>query len=161
MERFWSKVGIRGPDDCWLWLAARTSSKNPAYGSFGFRGAVWKAHRVAFVLEYGIIPEGMNVCHKCDVTLCVNPRHLFAGSQKDNMQDCASKGRTPFQIMKIVAPLFPGELNGRAKLTWQQVAIIRTRYASGESQQRIANDFGVSQVAISHIVRGKSWTHVS
>lgn len=90
-ERFWSKVDLKGPDDCWEWQASKLPD---GYGSFGVRSRVVdKAHRVSWVLKNGPIPDGMSVCHRCDNPPCVNPDHLFLGTQQDNMKDMVSKGR--------------------------------------------------------------------
>jgi hypothetical protein len=96
-DRFWSKVAIGGPDDCWLWQAAKLAT---GYGQFeirhgkGYRDRKnYKAHRVAWELENGPPPEGMHVCHKCDVRLCCNPAHLFVGTRTDNERDKVAKGR--------------------------------------------------------------------
>ena len=87
-ERFWSKVDKSG--DCWIW----TAYKRPdGYGQFGFEGTQHKAHRVSWVLANGTIPEGLHVLHRCDVRECVNPEHLFLGTNTDNMRDMIEKGR--------------------------------------------------------------------
>ena len=99
--RFWAKVRRGAPSECWLWTASTLGSSLP-YGQFclprplarGKQVHVY-AHRVAWMLTYGAIPEGMNVCHRCDVAGCVNPNHLFLGSQADNLADCRAKGRMP------------------------------------------------------------------
>lgn len=85
MKRFWDKVDIKEPDDCWEWQAGF----NGRYGSFnnGY------AHRFSWELHNSKIPDGMYICHTCDNPKCVNPNHLFAGTQKDNMQDMVKKGR--------------------------------------------------------------------
>ena len=90
-ERFWEKVRILGPDECWEWQAARTV-KNYGRLSAG-RGVHLKAHRVAFVLENGPVPDGNCVLHTCDNPSCCNPAHLFAGTFKDNTADMIEKGR--------------------------------------------------------------------
>jgi hypothetical protein len=90
MKRFWDKVKIAGPKDCWEWTAAK--DKN-GYGFFRFDDKQQKAHRVAWQLEIGPIPDEMHICHVCDNPPCVNPNHLFLGTPKDNMQDKLAKGR--------------------------------------------------------------------
>lgn len=89
MQRFFDK--INKTDSCWLWLAAKRG--NSGYGCMKFYGKLVDAHRISYIIHYGKISNGMIVCHSCDKKLCVNPNHLFLGTQKDNMQDCLRKGR--------------------------------------------------------------------
>ena len=96
--RFWSKVERTFETDCWFWKASIDVN---GYGQFGlapgqFGAKTWtmaKAHRVAWLLTNGEIPAGMFLCHKCDMPRCVNPSHLFLGTQTDNMRDCVAKDR--------------------------------------------------------------------
>lgn len=146
--RFWSKVQ-RG-DGCWLWAAK--SKDWDGYGLFSLGGRSVRAHRLAWELENGPIPDGQVVCHRCDNPPCVNPDHLFLGTPRDNFRDCLAKGR--------YSPKGTG--NAAAKLSEEDIAKIRNLYASGGwSQQGIANIFGVHQTAISAVVRGKRWRHVA
>lgn len=90
-ERFWEKV--QKTPTCWLWLGGH----NGKYGKFWTGTKVVSAHRVAYEIKNG--PTDLLVLHSCDVPLCVNPSHLFTGSQSDNIQDCIQKGRhfTPWR----------------------------------------------------------------
>ena len=92
MKRFWDKVNIAGPDECWEWTAG-TYLKGLKYGRFQFEGKAKSAHRVAYILTNGDIPDDMFVCHTCDNPACCNPKHLWLGSAKDNTQDMLKKGR--------------------------------------------------------------------
>lgn len=96
-ERFWRYVEKRSAGECWLWTGTKN---NCGYGTIG-RGGVTPsgsprmttAHRVAWELYRGPIPGGMVICHRCDRPACVNPDHLFVGSQRDNVRDAIAKGR--------------------------------------------------------------------
>lgn len=88
-DAFWAKVNKT--DGCWLWTATKTTS---GYGRISFRGQLYMAHRLmCAVINGGQIPDGLLVLHKCDVRHCVNPEHLFLGTQSENLLDCVAKGR--------------------------------------------------------------------
>jgi hypothetical protein len=159
-EAFWSRVEkeARG---CWVWTGNRFSS---GYGRFYYAGVTIRAHRFAYLLTRGILRSGEFVCHHCDNRACVCPDHLYAGSHRDNMEDRRRRERAATGALNASARTAGrrrGELNGRAKLTAEQVRDIRHRYASGkESQGQLAREFGVRQGAIWAIVYRKIWTHV-
>jgi len=147
-ERFWKKVNVRGDDECWIWVGHRDQK---GYGrirtdphSVG-RGHI-HAHRAAWELTNGPIPDGFCVCHHCDNPPCVNPKHLFLGTKKDNTQDSIAKDR--FTI---------GERNGMAKLTQKQVDQIRVLLSCGATQREVASWYGVSEANISLIKVGARW----
>jgi len=91
MKRFWDKVCIKGEKECWLWLASK--HRKTSYGQFSFEGKTQYAHRFAWALTNGPIPEGKTVLHSCDNTACVNPAHLNLGTQLENIEDMNKKGR--------------------------------------------------------------------
>lgn len=146
-QRFWPKVDTSsGPDLCWPWMG---KSDPNGYGYFeaeGYRGA----HRVSYFLAYGAIPDGMFVCHRCDNPPCVNPGHLFLGTQADNMSDMWRKGRgaSPFHARPL------------AKLTEEDVREIRRVVRSGVPQSEMAAKYGVSRPTISNLIARKTWAHV-
>ena len=143
--RFWSRV--QKTDNCWIWVGAKNKV---GYGNFYLNGKYQPAHRVAYMLRYGSIPDGYLICHKCDNPSCVNPDHLFLGTPAQNMADKRYKGR-------IRPGDHSGEHNGNAFLTTDQVVEIRKRFASGETAKSLASEFGVSYQSIQRIVQGKQW----
>lgn len=89
-ERFWTKVDIKHPNDCWEWKAFKGKDN---YGWFHYKTGSETAHRVAYILTYGPIPQGLYVLHNCDNTRCVNPYHLKLGTQADNVKDMKDRNR--------------------------------------------------------------------
>lgn len=116
-----------------------------------------RAHRVSFRLFVGPIPAGLFVLHRCDNPTCVAPAHLFLGTHTDNMRDMAEKGRG-----RPTGGQCKGQRHWGAKLDDDDIRAIRSMYATGRfKQQQIADLFGVVHTAISAIVRGEKWSHVS
>lgn len=148
VDRFWSKVDRRGPDECWEWTRARNEL---GYGRFRFRGCLYYAHRMAWELVNGPVPEALEVCHTCDNPPCCNPAHLFVGTHADNLGDMATKGRAkPVPIL--------GEQNGNSRLTSEEVEAIRRRYVRGVTRQvDLAREYGISQPTISCVIRATTW----
>lgn len=149
-RRFWAKVDRGEPDDCWLWTGATITS---GYGhmSVGGRGGTQaRASRLSWILHNGPIPEGIQVCHRCDVRLCTNPGHLFLGTNADNAQDMARKGRQ-WRQLKPGAP--------RRLLTHQKVAFMRIFWKfGGVTQSWLAKRYGVHVNTVNSVVNEKSWT---
>jgi hypothetical protein len=142
LERLLSKTAVDGKTGCWNWTA---SKRRDGYGNAWHDGKVRLAHRVSYELHHGEIPRGDGhhgtcVLHKCDNRACVNPDHLFLGSQADNVADRDSKNR---QASKI-----------------NRADVLSIRSAEGLTQQDLAGAFGISQTQVHRIRSGKKWKHV-
>lgn len=153
IERFWQKVDKSGGDDaCWLWIAGKNDH---GYGTFrigsrrdGSRKTIG-AHKVSWEIANGEVPNSLHVLHECDNPVCVNPAHLFLGTNLDNIKDKVSKGRGHHPV---------GESNGRAILLLDQVREIRETYAKGGiSYARLARIYGCTKTNIANIVSRKIW----
>jgi predicted XRE-type DNA-binding protein len=148
LEDVWKFVEKKSEDECWLWSGHILKN----YGKFFINGYMLSSHRVVYELVNGKIPDGMLVCHTCDIPLCHNPNHLFLGTHKDNTFDMIKKGRqnTP-----------KGENAGLSKLKESDIINIRSLYATGlYFQKEIAELFKVDSTAISRIVNKKRWRHI-
>jgi hypothetical protein len=135
-----------GEQRCWEWSGARLPR---GYGVIRVHGEQMKAHRYAWQLFCGPIPDGLWVLHRCDNPPCVNPKHLFLGTHADNVADKVAKGRHT-----------KGEQFRQAKLTDAAVHQIRTLRAQGMSIHNIGRRFGIGKSSVSRIVRRQSWRHV-
>ena len=139
---------------CWSWFG-RCDERG--------RGMVWDtrvrknrlAHRVVWEFYRGEIPCGALLCHTCDNPNCVNPEHLFVGTQKDNMQDASAKGRHRSRLSPDTVPR--GEGHWHSRLTAELVRAIRAQRLGGASQQMVADTFGVSRNCVSAIDCGRTW----
>ena len=143
-DRFWSKVNKTG--GCWLWTGAVDGRGYGRFNSGGKRGPTLLAHRVAWSICVGRLPDGAYLCHRCDTPPCVRPTHLFIGDAAANAADMVTKGRSA-----------KGSAHSQARLTDADVR--RIRALSGTlSQGKIAAEFGVSQGCVTDIVRRKTWS---
>lgn len=142
IERFEAKYIPVTETGCWLWIGGHYRN---GYGTFTMpHRTSCKAHRASWVLHNGSIPEDLQVLHKCDVRACVNPNHLFLGTNADNRIDCVKKGR----------------MNHPARLTVEQVKEIRSMRASGVTTQILSDKFQISAGYVRAIVLRRNWAHV-
>lgn len=147
--RFWNKVDIRSENECWNFQGGINSTGR---GIFRIGKNNIHAHRVAWMFTYGDIPENMQICHHCDNGKCVNPKHLFLGTQLDNMRDMIKKGRKVTRV---------GEDDPKSKLTEKEVLQIRRLWKQRfYSQFKIADQFSVSRSTIQAIVEKRIWKHI-
>lgn len=148
-DRLWEKVQIGSPSDCWFWKGALSSD---GCGRININHKTLKVSRVVWTITYGKIPSGLCVCHKCDNPLCVNPNHLFLGTQADNVADMIRKGRDHKAV---------GEKASNAKLNVSFVRRIRNLYATGKyNQMDLARMFNLPHTTAWSILRRKNWTHI-
>jgi HNH endonuclease len=154
VERYWGKVIVK--KGCWGW---KGSFHPDGYGYLTVRKRLennyrknFYAHRISWEVHCGPIPEGLFVLHKCDNPPCTNPKHLFLGTNKDNMDDCSAKGRQNGK-----AKALPGSQNPMAIFDERDIPIIRK---STKTISAIADLYGVSKSAIALIRQRKSWKHV-
>lgn len=149
-EAFRQRVIPAAINECWEWQGHRS---NRGYGILlvgGRRGRQVPAHRIAYELTYGLIPDGIAVCHRCDNPPCVNPAHLFLGTQQDNIRDMVKKRRHVH-----------GEKHRSCKLCPDDVRLIRQLYARGNiSTLKLANRFGVAVGTVKAILQGRTWKYV-
>lgn len=135
---------VKNANGCWVWQGCKIHT---GYGRVQRRPNAWLAHRLAWTLTHGDIPPETFVLHHCDNPPCINPAHLYLGTQHDNMRDMIARERYNNK----------GERNGRAKLTANLVRYIRT---SSKTGAELGRELGVSRVIISSIRLRKSWQHI-
>jgi len=156
-QRFWSKVNKDGPTmphmdtPCWVWTA---STYSRGYGKFLVDGRLRVASHVAVGMSGITIPPGMEACHACDNPPCVNPAHIWIGTQADNVADMVRKGRH-VGIRDGWGQHCRGENNANARLTDVQVDEMRNLYANKAGVVALASRFGVHRTTVRRIVRGR------
>ena len=138
--RFWEHVDIKSDDECWEWQGSRTAAK---YGLMYWNGELQYVHRLSLEFDGRPVPNRWHACHVCDNPPCVNPKHLFPGTPKDNMLDKVSKGRHTF-----------GENHPNSKLSDTEVIEIRKLASEGMFQSDIARKFGIHDSYVSELVAG-------
>ena len=163
-DRFWEKVDIGDDHECWPWQA----SKNRAgYGKIGIGKHSMKpvgAHRVAFALSYGYNPEDMLVCHTCDNPSCCNPKHLFLGTDYDNIRDAYNKGRMRIHKENLISGYNEPAREATRKLSDDDVKTIRFMYLNHHYKGLIRDliyMYGATRWTISSAARGETFKDVS
>lgn len=148
IERFWDKVAVAEPDECWLWTAGKNGK---GYGFFWFDGRGVAAHRFSYELTFGPVPEGLVIRHKeCDNPPCVNPRHLMPGTVKQNKDDETGKMRHLF-----------GERHHFTPLSEADVIAMRAEHVEGARPFELAARYRISKQAVIKILKGESWRCVT
>jgi hypothetical protein len=143
-ERLWAKIVVKGPDECWNWTAK--AKANGGYGRLSVPGGrQMRAHRIAWELKNGPIPENMVLCHRCDNPACCNPDHLFIGTHKDNSRDMQRKGRAS------PPPIFYGDRHHEATIPDSELPAIKT---SDKTLKTLAAEYRVSVGTIWRIRHG-------
>lgn len=150
-EDFWKNVDMKGPNECWLWVGKKQTGRlhlDCCKGEFGYKGRSYVSSQLAYIFTYGEIPKGKQVNHTCDVGLCCNPKHLYAGTQAQNNKDASNRGRYLNRV---------GSKVGHSKLKEEQVKLIK---ADNRIARLIAEDYGISKETIYDIRKSKTWNHV-
>lgn len=146
IAEFWARTERSG--ECLLWTGKRSGK---GYGRVYINGRFAAAHRVAYEIANGAIPDGMLIRHTCDTPPCVEPTHLLVGTQLDNMRDKMERGRHRVQF---------GESHYRTSLTDEQVTEIRRMRADGFSFKSISDKIGASPTGVAAIANGRRWKHI-
>lgn len=148
-QRFFEKVAF-GMSECWYWIGSKNKH---GYGQVGFKGQN-KAHRLSWLMFNGEIPEDMKVLHRCDIRNCVNPDHLFLGTQNENIKDMDSKGRRKSSPKSA-------EENPMSKLNRNLVKEMRLLYSETDlSYKNIGKIFEISTMTAFRAIKNISWSTI-
>jgi len=147
VRRFEDKYIPEPNSGCWLWTA---STDPKGYGKIAIDRHPYIATRVSLAIAGRRPKAGENACHRCDNPTCVNPDHLFLGSQKENIHDMIAKGRHAV-----------GERMPRSTLTSGQVLAIKFLHSLGRSGKKMAAQYGVATMTVSRIINGHAWKHIT
>lgn len=152
IDRFESKIDKKDNNSCWEWTASRNKTN---YGYFRIHPKTFLAHRISYLIYIGS-PDGLMVCHKCDNPPCVNPNHLFLGTNKDNMIDMAKKKRCTFQKNPM-----PGTKHPSHKINDGIVKSIRNEFDNSYGCiTRLSNKYNISRKLVYNLIKRKSWSHI-
>jgi hypothetical protein len=151
LRSIWSKIFVKGRDECWPWEGPTCKDPNFPYGYIQFEGRRQRAHRIIWSSIYGQIPDEHVIRHTCDNPPCCNPAHLLVGTQFDNVQDRVVRCRHRPRL---------GEQHPSAKLKNSDINAIRARLLSGDSCPVIARQYGVTRNTIWYIKDNKTWRSV-
>ena len=144
IDRFYRGFKKGGRSECWSWLKGKDDE---GYGCIYFDGKRTRSHRVSYRLYYGIIPDGLHVLHRCDNPSCVNPYHLFLGTNKDNMKDKVSKNRQN-----------KGSYVHCSKLTKEEVLEVVYLVSQGWSERKVSYFYNINSSSVNKIMTGISWS---
>lgn len=160
-DRFWEKVDVRSPSECWEWTAGHTTNGYGHVWSGGRRGKNLLAHRVSHELNKGTVPQGMHVLHSCHNPGCVNPAHLRLGTHEDNMTDRQNAGRQAKGVTQARSKLSENEVELIAALLKRIPPTSNKKELGFGINSFLGRWFGVGHSAISVIGLGKNWRHIN
>ena len=154
--RFAKKVYLDLQSGCWEWRGAKNENNYGVLGIGRRREGLIKAHRCSYqIFRFVELVKDELVCHKCDNPSCVNPKHLFIGSNKDNVHDMMKKGRNS------LPPIHNGKANKQAKIDENKVRELFYLNAQGLSSRKIASKLGISKTTVLNVLNGNIWKHVN
>lgn len=150
--RFWSKVDRKEPNECWIWKGSFKENGYPQLGVGSITNGtrtMRMAHRLSWLIHFGEVPAGKFVLHHCDTPACVNPNHLYLGTNTDNMGDAARRDRIAHGVRHTYAKLNP-----------EKVRRVRAMFKAGTNCNQIAEKMGVTSATIQQVIEGQTWRRV-